>query len=234
MPLQKHEETFAAGIFRSLLRLIVWLTALARFGARVLLDVLIGRGSPERRARQLRETIESLGATFLKLGQQMSMRADLLPYVYVVELERLLDKSPPFPFAEAITLIERATGAPLDRTFSHIDPKPIGTGSVACVFRGVFADGRHVAIKVRRPGIGRRFAADMRVLGWLLWVAELFYLPPGFSINLLFELKTMLFEELDFTKEARYTEIFRRQVRKAKLKLSPRRRSTSSIAITKC
>jgi ubiquinone biosynthesis protein len=213
MPLQKHEEAFEASFFRALLRLGIWLAALARFTVRVLIDAVTGRGTPERRARQLRLVIESLGATFLKLGQQMSMRADLVPYPYIVELEHLLDRSPPFPFAEAAAMIVKATKAPLDQTFTQLDTTPIGSGSVACVYRAVLKNGKHVAIKVRRPGIGQRFAADMRVLGWLLSVAELYFLPPGFSANLLFELKTMLFEELDFTKEARYTEIFRRQVR---------------------
>jgi ubiquinone biosynthesis protein len=216
-PPRKIEETFRAGFFPSVLRLGVWLGALARFFAGSALDILLGRGTVDRRARRLRMTIESVGATFLKLGQQLSTRADLLPYEYILELERLLDEAPPFPFSEAVEVISRAVGGPLHNVFASVEPEPVGSGSVACVYRGVLKNGRRVAIKVRRPQIGEHFATDMRVMGWLIAVAELYFLPPGFSTNLLFELKTMLFEELDFTKEARYTEIFRRQVRKAGL-----------------
>ena len=217
-PPRKIEETFKAGFFASLLRLGVWIGAIVRFGSGALWDLLLGRGSVGSRARRLRLTIESVGATFLKLGQQMSMRADLVPYDYVLELERLLDSAPPFPFSQAVETIERAIKKPLHRAFVRLEQKPIGSGSVACVYWGLLRNGREVAVKVRRPGIGERFATDMRVLNWLMSLAELYFLPPGFSTNLLFELKTMLFEELDFTKEARYTEIFRRQVRKAGLR----------------
>lgn len=161
-------------------------------------------------------TIEKMGTTFIKFGQQMSMRLDLLPDAYTRELAKMLDKVPPFPKKDAIRVIERATGKPLNEVFSAFDPDPIGSASVACVYHAVLRSGQHVAVKVRRPGIGEKLAADMRALQWLMKFAELTILRPGFTMNFIFELRSMLMEELDFVQEARFTELFRRGLRKTR------------------
>jgi ubiquinone biosynthesis protein len=126
----------------------------------------------------------------------------------------MLDSCPPFPTPLAIKAIEEATGKPMTDVFAAFDPEPIASASVACVFQGILKNGDKVAVKVRRPRIGEMFEADIRGLGWLLRVLENFILPPTFSHNLLYELRAMLLEELDFIREARYTELFRRYARK--------------------
>ena len=199
-------------------RLIAWLFAILHFLVAGFIDTLFRRNSTERRAVRLREMFERMGGTAVKIGQQMAMRIDLVPYAYAYELAKLLDAVPPFPVEEAIEVIERTTGRALSESFASLDPKPIGSASVACVFQGVLHTGERVAVKVRRPGIDLIFAADCRAVGWAMEMLErLTIVRPGFTKNFVSEFTHMLFEELDFVKEARYTELFARGIRKAKI-----------------
>jgi ubiquinone biosynthesis protein len=216
LPPRRHEEKFKAGLWRSLGRLLLWMIGACRFLFGVVADRLRGLDKEERRAWRLRITFEKMGTTFIKFGQQLSMRLDLIPYTYTRELEKMLDKVPAFPTGQAIRTIERASGKPLDQIFAAFDPDPIGSASIACVYQAVLKNGERVAVKVRRPGIGELLAADMRALEWLLKLAELVVLTPGFTANFIVELRTMLMEELDFVREARFTDIFRRSLRKTK------------------
>jgi len=213
-PPRRHAVTLHAGITATTGRLFLWIFGGLRWIAGVAWDRMRGRDSEERRAIRLRETIERLGTTFVKIGQQMSMRLDILPYAYTRELAKMLDSVPPFDSAEAIAAIERTTGKKLEEIFLKFDPQPIGSASVACVYQGYLRDGQHVAVKVRRPGIVERLAADMRAMGWMLVLAEILFLRPGATKNLLYELSTMLAEELDFVREARFTDIWRRNLKK--------------------
>ena len=79
---------------------------------------------------------------------------------------KMLDRVPPFPTEEAIAVIERMTGKPIRETFAVFDPEPIGSASLSCVYQAQLFTGELVAVKVRRPGIGRKFAADLRALDW--------------------------------------------------------------------
>jgi ubiquinone biosynthesis protein len=127
----------------------------------------------------------------------------------------MLDATPPFPAAQAIAAIERATGRPLAATFAAFDPEPLGAASVACVYHAVLHTGEEVAVKVRRPGIAALFAADLATLDLLCGVAELLTLVrPAFTRAVRTELRTMLAEELDFRREARYQALFRRNARR--------------------
>lgn len=215
LPPRRPELQFHVGRLQTAWRLLLWFYAAAHFGLGVLLDKLRHRDSEASRAVRLRLTFESMGTTFIKLGQQLSMRLDLLPYVYTRELESMLDRVPPIATETAVAIIERASGRPLEEIFAAFDPVPIGSASVACVYQAVLTSGERVAVKVRRPGIGEVLVADMRALGLLMTIGELFIMRPGFTANFLFELQTMLLEELDFVREARFNELFRRRVRKA-------------------
>ena len=217
LPQRKHEEVFRAGLFTTLGRLFTWINAVIRFFGGIIGDKLRRRDTIQRRAQRLRHIIEGVGATFIKLGQQLSIRIDIIPYEYALELEKLLDEVESYLTRDEVEeIIQRASGKSIDEIFLKVDPKPIGSGSVACIYLAELkSNGERVAVKVRRPGIGELFAADMRVLRWLLWCAELFWLPPGFARPVLRELRIMLFEELDFEKEARFTELFGQRVKKA-------------------
>jgi ubiquinone biosynthesis protein len=205
------------GVWQTLSRLGVWFGSIAVFILWTLWDLVRRLDSQERRAVRLREVIERAGGTFVKIGQQMSIRLDLLPVRYCQELALMLDSVPPFPVEEAIAVIERTTGKKLEEIFSAFDPEPIGSASIACVYQAVLRDtGGKVAVKVRRPGIRELFGADFRVLDVLTNLAELLtVVRPGFAANFRTEFRNTLSSELDFRREARVQELFARRARKA-------------------
>jgi ubiquinone biosynthesis protein len=210
-------EPFQAGWFATVGRVVVWLRGLAMFLAGVIYDRLRGMDSQRRRAVRLRETISRVGGTFIKLGQQASVRVDLLPQVYCEELTSLLDQVDPFPTELAIEAFERVTGKKLEETFAVFDPTPIGSASIACVYQGILHSGERVAVKVRRPKVGHQIAADLRILGWVSSIAEaLTLVRPGFGEKVLDEVRNTLLEELDFYKEARFQDLFRRRAKSAR------------------
>lgn len=215
---RQRQETFAAGSLATTWRLLHWIWIALRFAGAVGWDWIRRRNTQERRARRLRHTLQAAGLTAIKVGQQLSMRIDILPYAYAAELEKLLDAVPPFPLEQAIAEIEASAGRPLADVFAVFDPTPIGSASISCVYQAVLHSGERVAVKVRRPNIGNDLAADLSGLAILLKFTELFWLPPRFSNNFMRELTTMLFGELDFVNEARSIEIFRRRVKKAKIR----------------
>lgn len=217
LPRARPPVTFRSGILSSASRLFVWLWILVRFYAGNLLDVVLRRDSEKRRAVRLRRVFESGGPTFAKLGQQLSMRADMLPYAYCAELSKMLDRAAPMRTDQAIEIIERNLELPLQDVFEVFDPTPIGSASLACVYQAQLKTGERVAVKVRRPGIGPLIAADLRAAYWLLIVAEtLTILPPGPSRRFREDFETILFNELNFRAEARFTDIFRRRAAKRK------------------
>ena len=212
LPSMSREVEFKAGAMLGIARMFLWLWGYLRYKWLNISDRLRGRGSIRTRAVRLRETFENLGATFVKLGQQLAIRADILPFEYCEELAKMLDKVPPFPSEQAIEIIERNTGRPIIKTFAIFDPTPIGSASLSCVYQAILKNGDKVAVKVRRPGIDKKLAGDLRALGWLMNVSEwLSFVRPGMTKNLKHELHTMLTEELDFNREARYTALFGRE-----------------------
>jgi ubiquinone biosynthesis protein len=214
-PPRPASQKFDATFLRTLGRFLVWIRALCLFMGGTLMDALLRRDTTERRARRLLRTFRRVGGTMLKIGQQLSMRFDVLPYAYCRELAKLLDEVPSFPVQQALAAVERSTQRPIGETFLRFDPEPIGSASIACVYQAVLKNGDKVAVKVRRPGIGPLFAADLRALGWILWLIEaLTILRPGMTRNVLKEFGSSMMEELDFRKEARYQELFRRRAEK--------------------
>ena len=209
LPMARKVE-FKASIFFALSRLARWIWLALSYYFSGALDVVLRRASVERRATRFRLLIEKAGGSFIKVGQQLSVRADLLPHAFCVELSKLLDRVPAMSHAQAVTIVERGTGRPLEETFASFDPKPIGSASLACVYQAVLKTGERVAVKVRRPEIGQLIAADLRALDWLMILAEvLTFVPPGSTVELRRELHSMLMAELNFRNEARSNEIFR-------------------------
>ena len=201
---------FKAGIIRTIGRLLVWIRSAVAFYFGNYLDVVQRRDSVQRRAIRLRQIFEATGPSFAKLGQQLSMRADLLPYAYCAELGKMLDRVPSMSLPDAIAIIERNLKRPLGEVFEVFDPEPIGSASLACVYQAKLHTGERVAVKVRRPGIGPTIAADLRALNWLLVIAEtLTLIPPGLSGRFRQEFQSILFSEMNFRSEARYAEMFR-------------------------
>ncbi len=128
---------------------------------RVRADRAVGRASMPVR---LRHTLEELGATYIKLGQLLSGRADLLPRPYIEELAKLLDAAPPVPVEQIRELVEEELGAPVEELFLHFDDAAIASASIGQVHRATLLDGEQVVVKVQRPGIEAVVEADLDLL----------------------------------------------------------------------
>ncbi|MBU2742252.1 ubiquinone biosynthesis regulatory protein kinase UbiB [Acidithiobacillus thiooxidans] len=163
-------------------------------------------------AERLRQALETLGPTFIKLGQMLSTRRDLLPDYITQELAKLQDAVPPFPSEEACKIIESALGKPINTVFSEFHSKPAAAASIAQVHFGVLQDGREVAIKVRRPGLRRIIDQDLAILGLLADLAER-YSQEGRRLRIravVAEYAKTLRGELDLLREAANASQLRR------------------------
>jgi ubiquinone biosynthesis protein len=201
---------------QSLIRFFGWLRVMFTVMLGDFFDHVLRRSTIERRAVRFRNALERAGGTFVKLGQQMAMRVDLLPWAYCVELSKMLDRMAPFPVEQALEAIERTIKRPWQEVFDVFDPTPIGSASLACVYQAILKDGRKVVVKVRRPRIKELFIADLQVLDWFAGLAEfLTIIRPGFTRKLRIDLREILMEELDFRREGRFEDIFRRNAKKA-------------------
>src|SRR5918911_3365241 len=138
---------------------------------RVLREIRVVGERPATRegARNFRLALEGLGTTYIKLGQLLSSRPDLLPDVYIEELGRLVDNVPAAPFEELEPIIRAELG---DDPFLRIDREPLATASIAQIHAALLRDGRDVVVKVRRPGIDDQVAVDLELLRSTAELAE--------------------------------------------------------------
>jgi ubiquinone biosynthesis protein len=175
---------------------------------RVLREVGVVGDKPATRegAVQFREALEELGTTFLKLGQLLSSRPDLLPDVYIDELTKLVDDVPPLPFEPLRAVIEREIGL---EHFASIDPEPLATASIGQIHPALLKSGRDVIVKVRRPGIVEQVELDLELLRKTAAVAEKRSdTAQLLQLNALTdELEQHLLAELDFLEEAHNAEL---------------------------
>lgn len=163
---------------------------------------------PHDRARRLRMVCEDLGPTFVKLGQVLSTRPDLLPEAYTSELAALRDDVRPFPYSEVEAILTEEYGRPPCDVFSLVDTVPVASASISQVHRALLRDGRQAALKVRRPGIEKVVQADLDILKNLAQLAErrLSFLVPYAPVALAREFERTLKREIDFNVERRTME----------------------------
>ncbi|MCB9618844.1 MAG: AarF/ABC1/UbiB kinase family protein [Sandaracinus sp.] len=153
-----------------------------------------------KNARRFRELSEELGGAFLKVGQTLGTRADLLPGVWVKELSTLQDAAPPEDFARLRVVIEQELGGPIDEFFASFDETPIAAASIGQVHRAVTKDGEVVAVKVQRPHVDERVEDDLVLLRHFVEALEP-SLPPTDFDTIVDELVRGVKEELDFDLE---------------------------------
>lgn len=162
-------------------------------------------------AERLRLALEELGPTFVKLGQILSTRPDVIPQAFVHEFEKLQDNVPSFPFEDVRAQLERELGQPAEYFFAEIDPEPLAAASIAQVHRARLKSGEDVVIKVRRPGIVEVVEADVSALVALAILADRHL--PGSDIydpkGLVREFARTIRREMDFTREGHTVEKFR-------------------------
>lgn len=156
---------------------------------------------------RLRLSLESLGGAFIKVGQLLSTRIDVLPADFVKELEKLQDRVPPQPLKEILEAYPE-----LRTFFSYVEPEPIGSGSVAQVHRAFLKDGKEVALKVVRPHAEKLIKEDVSILKLIVKLLCSIYPPlKDFRLpQIVEEIERMLLDELDLGKEAAYMELFRK------------------------
>jgi ubiquinone biosynthesis protein len=173
------------------------------------IGVLGHRDATRAGAVAFREGLEELGTTYIKLGQLLSSRPDLLPDVYIEELGRLVDQVPPVPYAEIEQVIAAELG--LD-VFARIDPEPLATASIAQTHRALLQNGRDVVVKVRRPGIETQVELDLGVLRATARIAGgRSERAQALQVEALAdELEVHLLAELNFVEEANNTELIAR------------------------
>ncbi|HYQ09691.1 MAG TPA: AarF/ABC1/UbiB kinase family protein [Gaiellaceae bacterium] len=196
------------------------------FEAHKLSDLLPGRSAEDRiahaaaehaaassaRGQHLREVLDELGPTFVKFGQLLSTRPDVVPPDIIVELRSLQDDVRPFPFEQAERVIEEDLGNTLERLFLEFDPTPVAAASIGQVHRATLPNGRKVAVKVQRPGAPRQIEAD---LGLLYQAARLVRERiRAFDFvdtrQLVDEFARSIRKELDYRQEARNAQAFHR------------------------
>ncbi len=169
------------------------------------------RPQPYTQPEHLLLALEELGTTFIKLGQVLSTRPDLLPPDYVAVLSRLQDAAPPVPFEAVADVVARELGAPPQRVFKKFEPVPAASASIGQVHRAVLPDGTDVVVKVQRPGVQEVVERDLEILHDLARLAAertpagAYYDLPG----LVEELGFTLGQELDYTLEGHNADRFR-------------------------
>jgi ubiquinone biosynthesis protein len=174
-------------------------------------------------AKRFRLLLVNRGGVLIKVGQQLSQRPDVLPPAYCDELRALLDELPiKISERHVREAIRRQSGQTVEDAFADFDFDPVGSASVSCVYRAVLHEGDVVAVKIRRQHIMREFTADLDAINWLFFFLEFLTIwRPGTTKHIRYELRDLLLEELDFRREARYQELFRRyHNRRKKLKVT--------------
>ena len=192
---------------------LAWLARIAHFGRRF----------DEPAGARLRQALESLGPIFVKFGQMLSTRRDLLPPAIAEELARLQDRVPPFSSAVALAQLHEAYGKPADEVFARFEREPVASASVAQVHFAQLPDGTQVAVKILRPGIAPVIAHDLALLDAAATILEKIW-PEGRRLKpreVVAEFSKYLRDELDLMREAANCSQLRRNFKDSELLVVP-------------
>ena len=193
-------------------RIFAVLAPVISFAWGLWLDSKLGKKvkNDSRRAVQLRELLTKLGPAYIKIGQALSTRPDLVPPVYLEELTKLQDQLPPFANELAYQFIEEEIGAPPEDIYSELTPEPIAAASLGQVYRAKLkSTGEEVAVKVQRPDLRDRITIDLYILRKLAaWGQKVIKQVRSDLVGILDELGERVFEEMDYVNEGENAERF--------------------------
>lgn len=216
--LNRYDPEAVARLYRGhprklLRRLWQTLVPIGAFLLAVLMDRLTGGLRQEdqvrQRGRQLCELLTELGPAFIKAGQALSTRPDLVSPVVLEELSALQDQLPPFNNTMAMACIAEDLGASVEELFTQLSQEPVSAASLGQVYKGQLTDGRPVAVKVQRPGLREQITLDLYIVrNMALWIKRYTRFVRSDLVGLVDELGTRIFEEMDYIHEAENAERF--------------------------
>ncbi|MFB6277151.1 MAG: ABC1 kinase family protein [Halothece sp.] len=205
----RYYRQFPLLVIRRMLT-IVWV--LGGFFLRLKLDQWRGveEANKYKRARELRELLTKLGPTYIKVGQALSTRPDLVRKDFLEELTKLQDQLPPFDSAIAFNMIEQELERPVKDIYREISPEPVAAASLGQVYRAVLHTGEEVAVKVQRPNLEPILTLDLFIMRWgVSKIKSWLPLNLGHDLTLIIdEFGIKLFEEIDYLNEAQNAEQF--------------------------
>lgn len=183
------------------------------------LDNLLGNNNSaqkKRRARWIVRKLLELGPTFIKIGQALSTRADLIPLEYVQELSQLQDRVPPFSSKKAIAVVEQELGKPIHTLFRNFEVTPLAAASLGQVHRATLYTGEEVVVKVQRPGLEKLFNLDFGILHSLVRLINRFSRNlRKYNLEAIYqEFFELLFQEIDYINEGKNAERFQQNFKK--------------------
>ena len=197
--------------FQILFRLIsIFWTALG-YGLGLLLDRLTGRQqiNEVKRAVGLREMLTRLGPAYIKVGQALSTRPDLVSPATMAEMVKLQDQLPPFPNEIAMRFIAEEIGQPPENVYAYLSESPIAAASLGQVYKGQLKTGEDVAVKVQRPGLAEQITKDIYIIRILAkWATNNVSQIRSDLVSIVDEFGTRIFEEMDYTHEGGNAERF--------------------------
>ena len=215
--MRRYDAVEIADHYRFRLWTVLWRALsialmLGSFVLGLLLDKTLGHRdlNEAKRAAQLRKILTDLGPTFIKVGQALSTRPDLVNPKFLDELIKLQDQLPPFDTDIANRIIEKELGRTPDKVYRYISPKPVAAASLGQVYKAQLYTGEDVAVKVQRPGLVPIICRDLYLIRWVAgWIAPWLPLNLGHDLTLIVdEFGSKLFEEIDYLNEGRNAETF--------------------------
>lgn len=173
----------------------------------------VSESQQQRQAQRLREMLTNLGPAYIKIGQALSTRPDLVPPIFLDELTRLQDQLPPFPNEVAYRYIQEELGAAPSEIYQELSPDPVAAASLGQVYKGRLKSGETVAVKVQRPGLAQRIALDLYILRKIArWVTDNVARVRSDLVGIMDEFGARIFEEMDYTHEGenaiRFAELY--------------------------
>jgi predicted unusual protein kinase regulating ubiquinone biosynthesis (AarF/ABC1/UbiB family) len=208
---EKINNYYSSRFFSVIARFLKIATVFASFFFSLRWDKFTGQvdNNQRKRAIKLKELLTELGPTYIKIGQALSTRPDLVPSVYLEELASLQDQLPSFPNEVAYKFIEEELGAPPQEIYAELSPNPIAAASLGQVYKGKLKTGETVAVKVQRPDLIGRITLDIYIMRLLAtWVRDNFKQIRSDLVAITDELASRIFEEINYDQEGRNAEKF--------------------------